>query len=316
MKVVEPLKVALECGGHPFQNRILLKKLNREHDRREMLGEEASGTIREKTVTQNAEKYIREAILQDVLKILEADNGEPFEEKKKAITDYLRNCAGDPHAGSLAAIADEERRGLKLNQQFWRAGNVISAGNGITMRPVQESDREGYLEIQRAYLVTKHMLKESAYCNMLWEEHTGNKRLTLSILSDGNYIGYCGINNLLQEPWEIGIELRPGWTGRGIGYRAVSVLLQEIRTRLGRRAFCVRIEPRNRASQRLFEKLGAVPDGLAAAWTDRQEVLIQCEEENLNQIDAELIQLAETFQVPPRKLLSHVLRYSLELKQE
>ena len=181
---------------------------------------------------------------------------------------------------------------------------------------VQESDREGYLEIKRAYLVTKHMLKEPTYCNMLWEEYIASKRLTLSIHSDGSYIGYCGINNLLQEPWEIGIELRPEWTRRGIGYRAVSAMLKEIQTRLGVHVFCVRIEPRNLASQRLFEKLGAVPDGLTVGWTANQEIVLQCEEDNLDQIDEELIRLAEKFGVPPRKLLSHVLRYSLELKQK
>ena len=166
------------------------------------------------------------------------------------------------------------------------------------------------------YLVTKHMLKEPTYCNMLWEEHIASKRLTLSIHSDGSYIGYCGINNLLQEPWEIGIELRPEWTRRGIGYRAVSAMLKEIQTRLGVHVFCVRIEPRNLASQRLFEKLGAVPDGLTVGWTANQEIVLQCEEDNLDQIDEELIRLAEKFGVPPRKLLSHVLRYSLELKQK
>lgn len=269
-----------------------------------------------KTVTQNAEKYIREAILRDVLELLEANDGKPFEEKKKEITDYLRNCTGDSHADALEDIAGEEQRCQILNQKFWGAGNVISAGNRITMRRVQESDREGYLEIQRAYLVTKHMLKEPTYCNMLWEEHIASKRLTLSIYSDGSYIGYCGVNNLLQEPWEIGIELRPEWTRRGIGYRAVSAMLKEIQTRFGVHVFCVRIEPRNLASQRLFEKLGAVPDGLAVGWTANQEIILQCEEDNLDQIDEELIRLAEKFGVPPRKLLSHVLRYSLELEQK
>lgn len=269
-----------------------------------------------KTVTQNAEKYIRDTVLRDVLELLEANDGKPFEEKKKEITDYLRNCTEGSHANALADIAGEEQHCQILNQKFWEAGNVISAGDRITMRRVQESDREGYLEIQRAYLVTKHMMKEPTYCNMLWEEHTANKRLTLSIYSDGSYIGYCGINNLLHEPWEIGIELRPEWTRRGIGYRAVSAMMEEIQMRFGVHTFCVRIEPRNLASQRLFEKLGAVPDGLAVGWTANHEIVLQCEEDNLDQIDEELIRLAEKFGVPPRKLLSHVLRYSLELKQK
>ena len=38
-----------------------------------------------------------------------------------------------------------------------------------------------------------------------------------------------------------------------------------------------------------------------------QEIILQCEEDNLDQIDAALIRLAEKFGVPPRKLLILIL---------
>lgn len=273
------------------------------------------GSTEKKTVTQNAEKYIREVILRDVLGVLTSDDGKSFEEKKKSAVAYLLKCANESPTDAQEKIIGEERHAADINRKFWGTDYVISAGNGITMRQVLESDREGYLEIQKEYLVTKHMLKEPIYCDSLWEEHNSCKRLTLSILFDGKYIGYCGINDITSEPWEIGVELRPEWTGRGIGYCAVSKMVDEIRARLGVRVFCARIDPRNRASQKMFCKLGAVPDGISAAWTNDQNLILKCEEDNLNQIDEELIQLAERFRVPPRKLLSHILKYSLILQQ-
>ncbi len=43
-----------------------------------------------------------------------------------------------------------------------------------------------------------------------------------------------------------------------------------------------------------------------------EEDIRMCEEENLQEIDEKLIEVAEKFGVEPRKLLSHVLEYSLE----
>ena len=65
------------------------------------------------------------------------------------------------------------------------------------------------------------------------------------------------------------------------------------------------------ASRRLFEKLGAVPYGIAEYLLHKEEDIIRCEEENLSKIDDRLIQPAEKFAVEPRKLLSHVLEYEL-----
>ena len=266
-----------------------------------------------KSVTQNSEKYIREALVQDVLDFLNADDGKTFAEKKESVLDYIQNWSDSSHTETTEAFAQKEWLGEAINREFWEKGQEIQVGNGITMRRVQSSDCEGYFAIQRAYLVTAPMLKEPTYRNMLWEEHISSKRLTLTILYHGSYIGYCGINNLLKEPWEIGIELCPEWTGRGIGYGTVSKMLEEIQKRLEKDTFMVQIEPRNIASQKLFEKLGAVPDGVAANWTENQMAILRCEEDNLDQIDEELIRIAQKFNVPPRKLLSHVLKYSLKL---
>ena len=155
------------------------------------------------------------------------------------------------------------------------------------------------------------MLNEESYRNALWKDHCGEKSLMLSIILDDQYIGYCGIKNTAQEPWEIAIELYKKWTNHGLGRIAISAMLDAMVTRLGVRQFRVRIDPGNHASQKLFEKMGAQPNGVSEYLILDQKELEKVEKENLNLIDAATVALADKFGVEPRKLLSHVLEYTL-----
>lgn len=132
-----------------------------------------------------------------------------------------------------------------------------------------------------------------------------------SILANGVYAGYCGVGNVTEHPPEISIELLPEWTNRGIGSTALRTMLDAFSERLQICDFRVRIDPANVASQRLFEKLGAKPNGLSEFLIHGKEWLRQMEEENLTKIDDQLITAARKFNVEPRQLLSHVLEYKL-----
>lgn len=257
-----------------------------------------------------AMKSNMETLMQEVFDILDADDGKSFEEKKRAVVSHLREIADPPLSETLVDLAADDAEGARIKNIFWSSGEIVCAG-GITLRQVENRDREGYLQLQRDYSVTKSMLKEEAYCDMLWSEHRGNKALMISIVRDGRCIGYCGIKNTALKPWEIAIELHRDWTGKGIGSIAVAAMLDAIKTRLGVSEFRVRIDPGNIASQKLFEKLGAVPNGISELWLHDSKQIEQCEEENLDCIDDQAIVLAGKFGVEPRKLLSHVLEYSL-----
>lgn len=131
------------------------------------------------------------------------------------------------------------------------------------------------------------------------------------LILDDQYIGYCGIKNTAQGPWEIAIELYKKWTNHGLGRIAISAMLDAMVTRLGVRQFRVRIDPGNHASQKLFEKMGAQPNGVSEYLILDQKELEKVEKKNLNLIDAATVALADKFGVEPRKLLSHVLEYTL-----
>lgn len=62
-----------------------------------------------------------------------------------------------------------------------------------------------------------------------------------------------------------------------------------------------------------MKKLGAKPHGIANGLLKKEEDKEQFEMENEGLIDERLTQLAEKFGVEPKKLLSHVLVYQLEI---
>lgn len=267
-----------------------------------------------RTVAENSAKGSLNSTLQEVLDLLEANDGKTFEEKKDAAIQILKNAEDDPLADTLVGMALDEKNAANIKSMFWASGVIQSSNTNIVLRQVSSDDRKHFLDIQREYSVMKAMLKEEVYCDMVWKEHTEDKALMCAIVRDGAYIGYCGVNNITLETWEIAIELKPEWTKQGIGAIAISAMLDQFKARLGKTEFRVRIDPSNYASQRMFEKLGAVPKGIAELWIHDQKMLEQCEEDNLHYIDNKIIAVAEKFAVEPRKLLSHVLEYTLTWK--
>lgn len=264
-----------------------------------------------KTVGKRSFHKSIDATLQSVLDTLEADDGKSFVEKKAQIVQMLTEQQEALSGRKKVDKSNISRSAAQIRDEFWAFGDVISASNHITLRKVDESDREGFITLQRHYSHTPAILEQVAYQNMLWSEHTEQKSLVLSIDHDGSYAGYCGIQDLSKVIWEISIELLPEKTAHGIGFIAISTMLDELRDRLGVIEFRIRIEPTNHASQRLFEKLGAVPNGVSELWLHDPEDLEELEESSADLIDDSLVSLANKFAVEPRTLLSHVLEYKL-----
>lgn len=263
------------------------------------------------TVRKRSFKKSLDTILQNVLDLLEADDGKTFEEKKELAIQMLTEKEDALLASKLVDMAFAEKSAAQIRESFWNFGEEIPASNEIILRKVRESDREGFLALQKIYSSTPSMLAQEAYQNMVWSEHTEQKSLMLSIEQDQNYVGYCGIQDLSKPLWEISIELQPEKIRQGIGSAAIPAMLDALRERLGVTEYRIRIEPTNHASQRLFEKLGAVPNGISELWLHDPEDLDQLERDNMHLVDDALISVAEKFSVEPRMLLSHVLEYKL-----
>lgn len=155
------------------------------------------------------------------------------------------------------------------------------------------------------------MFNDDKFKDTLWEEHRNETTLMCTIIYESKYVGYCGIKDTRKDKWEISIEILKKYSNKGIGYRSINILLRAIKERLGVTRFRVRIEPDNEASQRLFEKLGATPNGISELLLHGEQ-MDKFEEENLNLLDDRLIELADEFGVEPRKMLSCVLEYEIQ----
>ena len=266
------------------------------------------------SVTKNSMRICMEEIVQKVMDILEAEDGRSFEEKKADVIQYLNEKEDALLAERLLSIITKEESGRCIKTSFWEKGNCLLASDEVILREVSEHDKEPFIELQQQYFFLKSMLKDEACYDMLWNEHREDKALMCSIEVNGVYVGYCGIKNLLNNQWEIAIEILKDWTNQGIGYVAIRAFVEAVKIRMGVSEFRVRIDPGNIASQKLFEKLGAVPNGISEFMIHNEEDLKRCEEENLDLIDDTIITLADKLGVEPRKLLSHVLEYKLVIE--
>lgn len=253
-------------------------------------------------------------LLQRLIDVLEKEDGRSYEEKKAEILAILAEDMKQTKAEkrkrprkSGAAIV----RAAITQQRFWADGETLRLNDELWMRKVEKGDKEEFLALTRIYSPMAASFDDASFCNIFWKERTGDSELMCSIFAGDSYIGYCSIADLTQDLWEVSIELLPAWTGRGIGQLAMTALLDAAKERLGVTDFRVRIDAENTASQKLFTRLGAVPNGISELWLHGEEELQRFEEKNLHRITAEMTALAETFGVEPRKLLSHVLEYRL-----
>lgn len=262
-------------------------------------------------ITKNVMKNTANMVLQDALDISEADDGKSFDEKRDAVIKLLTQKGDTELSRLLSERTVADKTGVEIKTDFWKSGTVIPAGDTVYLRPVESNDRDSFLTIQRASPLVQSMEDKDSFLDLVWREHNEDKCLKLSIIKDGDYIGYCGIKDTTLPIWEIAIELLPAWTRHGIGFVALSTMLNEMESRLGITKYTVRIEPSNLASQKLFEKLGSIPSGIADIWFQEQTTIEKCEEAGLHLIDDNMIEVAKKFHVEPRQLLSHVLEYEL-----
>ncbi len=255
-------------------------------------------------------KKSAEESLADFMKWVEENVSQNELIHKDEILEYLQK-EESAVAEAVISLAVDDENGKKITEKFWSYGEEFETPEGILLSRAKERDKEEYIALQKECGIFKSMLKSPEYCDMLWEESAGQKALRCTIRVDGEYIGHCGINNVTREKWELSIELLQKWHNQGIGTAAIRSLMEEIDKRTGVSEFRVRIDPINVSSQKLFEKLGAEPNGVAELLLHKEEDKLQCEEENLHLLDENIRVLADRFGVEPRKLLSHVLEYKL-----
>ena len=266
--------------------------------------------IDQKVLNETVQIDLLEVALK-VSEILEKNDGRSFEEKKHEAILFMENQQESLLAKARFRNAVDNEIGREKNKVFWSLGEKIKCNESILIRKVEEQDKDGFISLQKENFKNKIELEGKVYQNLLWQGHISDKLLSLTIEVDNEYAGYCGINNLGSNRWEIAIELLERYRYKGIGSIAIKTMIEKINSRLGVNNFTVKIAPDNYASQRLFEKLGAIPVGIAEYLLHDEKDKKHVEESMLGLIDEKLLLVADKFNVEPKKLLSHVLEYEL-----
>lgn len=179
----------------------------------------------------------------------------------------------------------------------------------------KEQDCENYIRLQKEVSPFRHMFDEKDFCDKSWEDMFTEGRIPYAItqIEDGEFCGYCAIKNIKQDKPEIEIELLEKFRGCGIGYNALCNLIYTMKEEHGIRNFIYCTDSDNYASQGLVSKAGGKPHGLKRFFFLREDETEKFEEENMSMIDDKLKEVAVSFGVESRKLLSHILVYTISI---
>ncbi len=185
----------------------------------------------------------------------------------------------------------------------------------IRLRELRPDDKDLYISLQREYWVNKKALDDVKMRNGLWQDLQEEKRINYVIAApDGEFRGFCGVKNKYSDIPEIEIEILEKFTGQGMGYPAMCLLLKELMEKTGKTCFLTKVIPDNYPSIRLMQKCGAVPYR-----TETHALLTGEEAENFanrhsDLVSGEIVQLAHIFGVEKEELLSSVLLFHIDLE--
>ncbi len=207
--------------------------------------------------------------------------------------------------------------GQKAGDFFDVNGLFAQTGRLILRVPVQD-DLPSYIEtfapgLRDAYLQKDERgqkLREGYWSDVVSD---GSLFCTIVDITSHKRLGFCCIEELVEDELEVGISLLPQWRGKGFGKEAIQAFMCGVERVAGPRPFIAKIDARNVASQCLFRGLGFVPAGVDTPIFSDPKLLALIEEQGLCLIDDRLRVLAQEFGVEARTLLSHVLVFRRDL---
>lgn len=243
------------------------------------------------------------------------------------ILDIINQVENEADIDSVKRYLDQRIQDLKMELDDYDAGEqteeykilreskVLTENEIISLQLLEADFRENYVAVRKENADFPKMYDDKKYLEYVWEDAIDDSALNCAIIRkvDNVFLGYCCIKNMNKEEWEIAIELFKRWQRQGYGYSAINLFMKHISNVCGKNVFMTKVEADNVASQALMDKLGAVPDGVTEFLIHSEEELKKVEEEYAGCIDDRMIELAKKFEVEPKKLLSHVLKYKIDV---
>ena len=202
-----------------------------------------------------------------------------------------------------------------LAAMFFDESGVLARTERLELRAPADEDAPKYIDAFGSVnpLLAAEYRRNASLMQSYWEEGIkGEASLCCSICmkDGGDFVGYCSVEKLSKRPLEVGINLLPEFQAHGFGPEAISAFTESIQRAAGPMDFIAVIEPENVNSQKMFRWRGFKPERIVTLFIKDPDDLRRFEDmrlQGLGEIPEGLLDLAEEFDVQPRKLLSHVL---------
>lgn len=244
------------------------------------------------------------------------ENGEK-DRAMQMVKDYEKEILGEINA--LTYQRQDSQRPEKINDTIrrLRSLSLLCSDEFIELVPITtDEDAKRYIQVRAENeITTAAFIDKDGYEKIMIDDVLDENTFYCSIydVDTDDYMGYCGINNVNTEEWELAVELLKEYQGRGYGYRVMTTFMNCIKAETGCGHFITRVDPENTASQKLMKKLGFQPAGITTLIIKDEKKLAEFEEEGMERLDGRMKDLAVEFDVEPRKLLSHVLVYKIDM---
>lgn len=185
----------------------------------------------------------------------------------------------------------------------------------ISLRPMENSDFDDFICLEKEVYFNKSLLETDSQKNSVWEGVTDGSGYYCAIIGTENhcFLGYCAVKNMEADIPEISIELLEKYRKKGVGYKAVCALMKEINIKTHKSRFLYKVEPDNYESLLLLRKLKGTPYGLEKNIFLEDRFVPAFEKAMAGFIDEKQQKIAEAFGCDAVELLSRILVFQIEL---
>lgn len=269
-----------------------------------------AANIRE--IRDSLRKKATKDILEHSLQVIEdAIKQEDEKISKEMILDLITELENSIKAENPVNMKTAKRMVNCLPQY----GELFAEDSKIRLSVISDAEKDYYMNVSYECSAVKGAFRNSDYVDYLWEEFLDKNAFVCSIYDreTDEYIGYCSIKDLRQEYLELAIEEKEVYRNQGYGTSAIRLFTTKLTELLGERFYRVRIDIDNYASQKLFKKVGAYPNGISEFLLKGKE-LEKFREENISLIDEKMRKVAEEFCMDAEDMLGYVLEYLIDMQ--
>lgn len=183
----------------------------------------------------------------------------------------------------------------------------------IILRKLQDTDKDTYFALAKETWVNKKLLQDPSQIDLSWKTMFCDTETHYAIVKKGEICGFCSILHFDRELQEIGIELFKIFQHQGIGYAALTQLLEICKSEYHLQKVHSKVYPDNYPSILLMRKVGGLPLKTVRNACIDPSSAAKFEAANADLISDNLCNIADLFLVSPDHLLSNLLIFEISL---